>query len=222
MTITSSDRGASKLAGEIDLVEFMTGLAEKRQVFHSEADFQFAFAQQLASAHGLAVRLEVRLNAERAEYIDVVCSGENGSTLIELKYPTAKWAGKDHSAEEHAVRNHAAYDLARRYFVHDIARLERFVGRETQTNGLAIMLTNERGLWSAPRRNGTRDASFRLHDSVELVGRRVWGSGDRPDLDEELRGSYRINWHDYSTLEEPRGKFRWCAVDVKRPASHTY
>jgi hypothetical protein len=148
----------NQVAGRIGVPAVMEELARRRPVFHSEADFQFAFAQVIQSlvpdAH---IRLEVPLRAvdglKGSQYLDLMCSSSAGRTAIELKYFTRGWTGTDGSTEEQfRLRQHAATDLARRNLVFDIARLERFTGAGLADNGLAIMLTNDRNLWSPSRR----------------------------------------------------------------------
>jgi hypothetical protein len=193
----------------------MTSLSARRPVFHSEADFQFAFAQAVKeAAPEIEVRLEVRQSVERAEYVDLACSSARQRTLIELKYPTAGWIGTDGNGEAYVVRNHAAHDLARRYFIHDIRRLERFTSDQASTDGIAIMLTNEHNLWSPPGSRTTRDINFRIHDGRTLAGGLVWGTGDTPRYDQRLSGSYTARWSDYSTVDGPSGRFRWLAFGI--------
>lgn len=202
------------IAGALDLDTVMAALSTRRPVFHSEADFQFAFAQAVAAADpNVQVRLEVRLAAERAEYVDLVCWTPQQRTLIEFKYATAGWQGADPSGEQFNVRNHAAYDLARRYFAHDIHRLEQFTAGQPNTDGLAIMLSNEPGLWEDRGRADSRDRNFRIHQGRTLTGDLVWGAGGTR-YDQPLSGTYQLAWHDYSTSKPGKGRFRWLAVPV--------
>ena len=55
----------------------MTHLAAQRPVFHSEADFQFAFAQAAADLDAfIRIRLAVPKRAARNTFVDSVCTGE--------------------------------------------------------------------------------------------------------------------------------------------------
>lgn len=203
------------IAGVVDLASVMETLSARRPVFHSEADFQFAFAQALTAAdETVQVRLEVRQTADRAEYVDLACWTPQQRTLIEFKYATAGWRGTDPHGEKYQVRHHAAYDLARRYFIHDIHRLEQFTTERPGTDGIAIMLTNEPSLWADTGRHGARDTNFRIHGGATLTGHLVWGTGDTPKYDQHLTGTYTADWHDYSTVEGRKGQFRWLAVPV--------
>lgn len=206
----------TSIAGAVDLSTVLADLSSRRPVFHSEADLQFALAQAIAAADpDIQVRLEVRQPGDRAEYVDLVCAKSVRRTLIELKYATTGWVGKDPSGERFQVKHHAAYDLARRYFIHDVSRLERFTSEVDSDDGIALMLTNEPGLWN-PRvgRRITRDAQFRIHEGRVLEGKLRWGNGGSSQFDQKLTGSYPAVWRDYSNLEGPRGQFRWLALPV--------
>lgn len=190
-------------------------LRSRRPVFHSEADFQHAFGQVIHDLDPtLHVRLEVR--QENAEYLDLLCFGAIGRTAIEFKYVTAGWQGKGGiTGENFELRHHSATDLARRNFVFDIERLERFCAARKGTNGLAILLTNDASLWKEPRSvRLTRDHAFRIHEGVELFGTLEWAGGAYPPNTRHLAGRYRISWQDYWNLDGPNGKFRWLLVQV--------
>ncbi|MEW2518965.1 hypothetical protein [Actinacidiphila alni] len=205
------------IAGEVSLPEVMAQLQQYRPVFHSERDLQHSFARVLWKlAPKVEVRLEVRQNspeAAGAEYLDLLCIGPTTRTAIEFKYRTAQWAGTAGSpAEDYSLKSHSATDLARLSFVSDIARLERF-GSPDQ-NGLALLITNEAGLWTPPKQNNTRDRDFRLHEGRTLTGQLLWGGGDYQPNTRTLRGSYSLNWHSYSMQDGPRGEFRYLAVFI--------
>jgi hypothetical protein len=204
------------IAGEVSLPEVMARLQKDRPVFHSERDLQHSFARVLWDlAPDIRSRLEVRQNtphAAGAEYLDLLCIGPLGRTAIEFKYFTAEWTGTvGQPPEEYALKSHAAADLARLGFVTDIARLERFGTRPDQ-NGLALLITNEAGLWRPPKQGGTRDRDFRLNEGRTLTGQLLWGGGDYPRNTRNLRGSYSLSWQPYSLQNGPRGEFRYLAV----------
>ncbi|QGN50822.1 hypothetical protein GKC29_17345 [Micromonospora sp. WMMC415] len=206
------------MAGAVPVNAVMDELRAERMVFHSEADFQHAFAWAVHRLDGtISVRLEVR--QEEAEYLDLLCRGPHGRTAIEFKYFTARWDGVDPgTGEEFRLRGHAATDLARRNFVFDIARLERFCpSGPVPANGLAILLTNDRGLWNPPPGDRpTRDQEFRIHDGRRLTGTLRWGTDGRHFLpnQRDLTGDYLLSWRDYADLPGRNGRFRWLAVPV--------
>jgi hypothetical protein len=197
----------------------MAKLRQDRPVFHSERDLQHSFARVLWElAPTVQSRLEVRQNAPHAvgaEYLDLLCIGASARTAIEFKYRTATWTGTAGSPpEDYALSSHSATDLARLGFVTDIARLERFGDRPDQ-NGLALLITNEAGLWLPPRSSKpTRDSEFRIHQDRTLPNQLLWGGGDYPDNTRNLRGSYTLSWQPYSLQGGPQGEFRYLAVSV--------
>ncbi|WP_289020202.1 hypothetical protein [uncultured Ornithinimicrobium sp.] len=103
--------------------------------------------------------------------------------------------------------------------MHDIVRLERTpLGRDS--NGLAIMLTNEPRLWTAPtkRRRPPNDWAFRIHEGAQLSGTLDWGNGYAANQ-RELFGSYEVRWRDFSNLDaRPGGRLRWLAIPVEPSA----
>ncbi|MFI9150444.1 hypothetical protein [Streptomyces sp. NPDC053367] len=116
--------------------------------------------------------------------------------------------------EEYALRTHNAPDVARRDFLRDVERLERFCDRADQ-NGLALLITNESSLWRPrQRRTPTRDEEFRIHHGRELSGTLLWAGGAFPGNTRVLRGTYSLAWRPYAQLEGPAGEFRCLAVFV--------
>ncbi|MET8447328.1 hypothetical protein [Streptomyces sp. NPDC005209] len=216
MTSAPMDGGGT-IAGRT-VNELMHSLRRHRPVFHSEADLQHSFARVLWElAPEVHSRLEVRQGASgRAEYLDLLCLGPSTRTAIEFKYFTRGWTGTAGTpAEDYALKDHAATDLARLHFVRDIARLERFCHGSDQ-NGLALMLTNEPSLWTAPvpGRRRTRDHAFRIHHGRELAGTLLWAEGAYEPNTCVLRGAYDLAWEPYSELGGAGGEFRWLAVHV--------
>lgn len=204
------------VAGGLPLADIMAELARARRVFHSEADFQFAFSQTVSRLDpSIGLRLEVRQPGDAREAVDLVCRGEL-VTYVEFKYFTARWTGNDpQTGEEFHVREHAATDLARLNFIHDVRRLERFVDAGRADDGVALLLTNVPGLWKLPGRRRTNDQAFRLHEGAELAGPLVWAGNPDSPYTHNLRGSYAAAWRDYAPpLEGPNGMLRWLAWSV--------
>ena len=183
------------LARRLGLDAVMDELRRSRTLFHSEADFQHSFAMTIAHLDpALRVRLEVPFREERASYLDLLVTdpGTGASTAIELKYSTQRLEAKDPlTGESFHLRFHAAYDLARLHFVRDIRRLERWAGADR--NGVALMLSNVRSLWSEAAPRTTQDQAFRLHQDRRLGGCLVWGANARASHDVEFSGSYTMS-----------------------------
>lgn len=196
----------------------MEHLRRRRPVFHSEADLQHGFARALWElAPEVESRLEVPLRQSgRTEHLDLLCIGPEVRTCVEFKYFTRSWRGTAGvPAEAYSLKAHAATDLARLHFVRDIARLERFC-TETGQNGLALMLTNEPALWTAPGpgHRPTRDHAFRIHAGGELTGTRLWANGTYEKNTCTLAGTYCLTWDGYSEQGGSGGEFRYLAVFV--------
>ncbi|MET8983491.1 hypothetical protein ABZX85_48830 [Streptomyces sp. NPDC004539] len=215
---TAPMTGGGLVAGSVSLDDVMTELGRRRPVFHSEADMQHGFARQLWElAGGVESRLEVpqRRDSGKTEYLDLLCIGP-ARTAIEFKYFTRRWSGTVGApAEEYSLKDHAATDLARLYFVRDIARLERF-GRGREQNGFAVMVTNEASLWTppSPGRKATRDQDFRIHQGRRLEGTLLWADGEYAANTCKLGGIYDLEWKPYSELGGAGGEFRYLAVPV--------
>jgi hypothetical protein len=204
------------IAGRVPMPDVMTHLAARRPVFHSEADFQFAFAQSVAALDdSIGLRLEVPQRGEhRRTYVDLACRAGDEVSLVEFKYVTRAWTGTDGYTDEHfALRGHEALDLARLYFIHDVTRLEAWTAQAICRNGFAVMLTNDNRLWEKPASSRvTRDQNFRLHEGRRLTGPLKWGTPEAPHEahNRNLRGTYVATWHGYSKRDSgPGGSFRW-------------
>lgn len=205
-----------KLAGVLPLTTVMADLAQTRRIFHSEADFQFAFAQVLNRLDpSIEIRLEVRQPGDARQAVDLVCRGQR-TTFIEFKYFTSRWIGTDPtSGEEFDLREHAATDLGRLNFIHDVRRLEHFVDSPSADDGVALLLSNAAGLWRPPGRRSTNDEAFRIHQDNTLAGQLLWAENPDSRHTHTLRGSYTANWIDYApALIGTNGMFRWLAWGV--------
>ncbi len=117
---------------------FLATLAAERPIFHSEADFQHAFAWLLHREYPeLAVRLEVPLRVgEKTIHVDLLAAGVQ-TIAVELKYKT-RAVGVDVAGEEFRVSSHAAQDLGRYDFIKDIERLELLAKARRCVVGYAV------------------------------------------------------------------------------------
>jgi len=202
-----------------DLRETMAALAEARPLFHSEADFQHAFAWQIHAAHPDAlVRLETRTRP--GERLDVLLVIEGRRIAVELKYLLRKLTTTI-EGELFALPDQGAQDLGRHAVVKDIRRLERMRLEGLADDAYAVALTNDPSYWRPGKREGTIDSAFRLHEGRRLVGVLAWaahaGAGTISGKEKpiELGGDYVITWDDYSQIGGERsGHFRYLAVEV--------
>src|SRR5215207_7734774 len=111
----------------IDPVDIMQALARRRPVFHSEADFQHAFAWEIhRSAPECDIRLEVPVRATTgAIHLDLLARLTLGQMAIELKYKTRSLTAAL-NGEDFNLMSHAAQDLGRYDFFKDLNRIEAF------------------------------------------------------------------------------------------------
>ena len=209
-----------------DVVGYLQGLARKRPVFHSEADFQHALAWHIHEAMPDSdVRLEFKPFPCEKLYLDI-CLPDVG-VAIELKYKTRK-AELPHDNEVFSLRDQAAQDCGRYDFIQDVGRLERVVvdSAAPAKVGIAVFLTNDPLYWECPRFLKSRgkmpnDCNFRIHEGRKLCGELVWHppyAGWKPNNREEpisLTGVYDLTWSDYTSFGDGRSDFfRYLCVSV--------
>ena len=205
----------------LDIKSLLTGLAENRKVFHSEADFQHALAWHIHQTKPKSqIRLEFPMPVEhRKLHVDIWLPEEK--VAIELKYMTRKSELEDNE-ESFALRNQGAQNQRRYDFLWDIHRLELMRSMpEFCEAGHAVLLTNDPLYWNPQRRQDTVDSDFRVHEGREISRELAWSPRASPGTmrgrESPIRkgGSYRLHWQDYSDFtEEPLGKFRYLAVSV--------
>ena len=206
----------------LDIQGIMASLAEKRVLFHSEADFQHSLAWQIQTAMPESgVRLEVNVSsAERGRmFLDIWLPDEG--VAIELKYTTRKIELR-HCGELFSLRDHGAQDQKRYDFLWDIRRLELMSSNvEGCEAGYAVLLTNDPLYWRMAGRTNTVDAAFHLYEGRRVTGELNWsatasdGTKRKRESPIRLKGSYHLRWQDYSRLNVDRyGAFRYLAVSV--------
>ena len=203
-------------------LDHLKGLSGRRPIFHSEADFQLAFAWYLhETAADSQVRPEFKPFKSENMYLDIWL--QTFEIAIELKYPTRELE-VEREGEVFALRNQSAQDTRRYDFIMDIRRLERVVDDSGPARaGFAVLLTNDPSYWEPPQRGweDTSDAAFRIHEGKVIKGEMDWseeaaeGAKKGKEKPIKLKGSYDDNWRDYSTLKEEKyGKFRYLVVEV--------
>ena len=211
------------ITGTTEVAELLRRLALRRRVYHSEADFQHAFAWE---AHQMDPALRVRLEThpEPNVRLDLLLSRSDleRHTAVELKYLTAGWTG-DVDGERFALKNHGAQDVRAYDVVKDIDRLERFVAARQGWNGLFVAITNDPSFWRPVAHGRATNAdAFRIYEGVTLTGPRAWGpntgAGTMRNREAaiELTGSHQLVWQDYALVDKgPRGLFRVLVLEVK-------
>ncbi|MDZ7337876.1 MAG: hypothetical protein ONB30_04995 [candidate division KSB1 bacterium] len=206
----------------IEIGKVLSGLAKQRPVFHSEADFQHAFAWEIHQGLPAAlIRLELPVQVKHQFFhIDIWVAYQDTVLAFELKYKT-RGLSVHVGGERYRLKDQSAQDIGRYDFVKDIQRLEQVATAYQSVIGYAILLTNDSAYWTTPANQNTVDAGFRLHDGRVLEGVLSWGAnaseGTIKDREQplELQGKYHLQWSGYSQPSPERyGEFRSLVVNV--------
>lgn len=203
--------------------EVMTELAKTRPIFHSEADFQFALAWQIREMMlDSQIRLEFKPFPDERMYLDIWIRDQE--TAIELKYLSRKLE-TEYDGEQYTLKEQGAQDLIRYDFLKDIARIESVMQSLMARRGFAILLTNDPLYWdrSRLRKANPIDAAFHIYEGRVVAGELAWANsaGEGTTRSREalinLRGSYSLNWEDYSEASGTGNfrQFRYLAVATR-------
>ena len=207
----------------LDIDALMDGLANKRKVFHSEADFQHALAWHIHQVMPESqVRLEINVTSVEAQrmFLDIWLPVEG--VAIELKYKT-RGLELEQDDESFALRDQSAQDQGRYDVLRDVQRLEFTRSRLEQCRaGYAVLLTNDSSYWKIPTHEDTVDADFRVHEGREISGILAWAARASPgtvrsrESPIHIRGSNRLRWREYSSFPwRAYGHLRYLAVSVE-------
>ena len=207
-----------------DIHRVLERLAEKRPVFHSEADFRFALAWQIEKmTPDAGVRLEWPFSLSGSNrYLDIWL--RTAGIAIELKYRT-RLLSIEHGGERFSLKNKMANNYGRYGFIDDIRRIERIaadlrtVDRSEFSHGYAVLLTNDPLYWRVGGK-GANDEEFRIHEDRLLTGTMDWTKGPSKGMTKNhrhpltLSGSYELHWEDYIEHSGKNGTFRYLAVQI--------
>lgn len=203
----------------------MAALADRRPVFHSEADFRFSLAWTFRTLYPeVELRLEYPApwsNADgRRGAIGILLRDVGDATALGLEY----WGRGPRrtieiGGEEFDLRD-GPHHLERYDCWRAVERLERFLAYGHAAGAYVLALTNARDHWRAGP-EGADDEAFRLHEGREAGGALAWP----PDADAaplagreaaiRLQGRYAARWTPYSRpAAGPRGEFRYLLLDV--------
>ena len=207
----------------INLHEQMNSLMKERSIFHSEADFQFAFAWEIQKAYPHA---DIRLEYCPAEYpnmhLDLLVKIEGKNFPIELKYKTLS-AQVETDGEYYNIKSHSAEDLGRYDYLIDVERIELLRDKlGSFEKGYAIMLSNDPLYWTIPKNlRETASDFFRIHDGCKKSGVLNWretaGIGTTKNRERaiKLTGDYLIEWQEYSKFSFARnGIFKYLLLEI--------
>lgn len=189
----------------INIQEVLAKLAEKRPIFHSEADFQHSLAWQIKEIYRKAeVRLEVRSpliidEIEKDGYIDLVIIHESHKIFIEVKYKVKNFkitVPLNNTFESFDLKSHGAHTDNRKHFYHDIKRLEFLLSVDNYKNAeaYAIFLSNDY-LYENPYTNQLNIYKETFPISLNQT----------------------LEWHEYSSFgTEKSENFKYLLVPIKR------
>ena len=206
----------------VEIGEILFALAKQRPIFHSEADFQHAFAWEIHQRLPMAsVRLELPVQVRnRFLHIDVWVAYQSAVLAVELKYKT-RGLSIQVGNEQYHLKNQSAQDIGRYDFLKDVQRLEWVGAQHRSFTGYAILLTNDSAYWAKSTNSKTVDADFRLHDGRVIEGVLAWsdkasdGTKKNRERAIELQGKYHLRWTGYSHPSSDRyGEFRSLVVKV--------
>ena len=203
----------------MDLLLAIASLRQKRPIFHSEADFQFALAWEIKLLFDDAeIRLEVPSGTSAKGRVDIVVRHQGATFPIELKYLKKKQSFLVN--DEHFNLVDGVHDIDMHDCIKDIARLETF---QTQMDGFsagyAVWLTNDAAYWN-PKYDTTYYSDFHAPQAAVKTGTMSYQAGSKVSSHPQyghpitLKGSYTVNWVDYSDHGVKNGLFRYALFEV--------
>lgn len=208
----------------LNIQNCLARLKKERQIFVSEADFQLELAWVLKDEYPSAkVRCEYTPTFNPRMHIDILAIMDNKWIPIELKYRT-KGCIKKHDGDEYNIKNHSAKDQGCYDYLKDIQRIERARKEMSSSEevffeeGYAIFITNDKGFQNPPKDN-CKYKEYSLADGLTKHGKMEWdpetGEGTKKGREDpiELKGSYPINWAEYSKIDDSNTGTFWCLVN---------
>lgn len=205
-----------------EIENILKSLTERRPIFHSEADFQHAFAWEIHLKYPEAeIRIEkpIEINGETF-HLDIWTKIEGYTFAFELKYKKRK-IKVVHNNELYNLKEDSARDCGRYDFLLDVERLEKI---STKFNkGYAVLLTNDNSYWIPPLQKNTQDIKFRLHEGAVLKGELGWSNNPSPNTIKGrerpiiLNNEYVAKWNLYSNLSnlvKKYGEFKYLYFTV--------
>ena len=201
----------------MDMHQLIQNLSCKREIFHSEADFQHSLAweMKLAVSH-IDIRLEVPLIDKKYTDIVVIDSVTEEKFAIELKYPHTRSqfevSGEKYSLGATSETQQVSYNT-----IKDISRIEELRQQKLVTRGFVIMISNTPDMWNAHTKKN-QAAEFFLSDGIVLEGLRSVPTDRSGRFSKnssiELSGKYPVNWLDYSKLKGTFGHFKYLIIEI--------
>jgi hypothetical protein len=199
----------------MNIDNILNNLSKRRQLFHSEADFQFELAWQFKLDNPKTdARLEkpYTLKKDQKIYMDLLLK-TNKKIGIELKYKTQKFQHLINE-EKYDLTNHSATNLGRYDFLHDVARLENLKSKRLIDQGFVVFLTNTPAYWNGNSKYSELSQDFYISEGISKHGSLKWISGVKESsigkqrmAPINLKGHYSCHWQTFSKIESQEFKF---------------
>lgn len=205
---------------DLDIPHLLTGLAARRPIFHSEADFQHELAWHLREVHSdLEVRLEYPFDRPSNTAIDILIRNGGEEMALELKYLCQR-VEHEIDGERFALKPQGAQDTRRYDVLKDIMRMEQFLAARRGASAAVLVLSNDPSYWEGRRSAGRSDAAFELREGRTVTGILDWadhaGPGTKRGRESSitLKGAYAMNWRNYSRVDGRFGVFRFLYIPL--------
>lgn len=206
------------------MTQVIDQLKEKRIIFHSEADFQFALAWQIKEIYQdlVDIHLEVPLSNDKKDRLDILVKMGDKNIPIELKYFHSELIFNEYrlSKQNDTWRSQRV--------LKDLERAEKYAYENNSSGdqeGYALLICNEEKYWTPKKENFTY-YHFRLEDGRTLNANETlkWITDNDSATERALKygdhltfkNSYTIEWKDYSNLNSTKkGRFKYLLFEVK-------
>ena len=226
------------------LEKCMKSLSNKRRIFHSEADFQFALAWEIKENYKDDVNIRLEYPVDKMNIDIVVFFGENNKQMIpiELKWLRTKFecyiGGEKFQLALSGADAEVRYDCLK-----DIKRIENISEiRDDFLEGYTIWISNIETHFTGEHKY----MQFDISQDETQKGKIYWDKNEQDEIKNidgtlkkslregdsrcnviELKDSYTFSWEDYSIIDKSeiddkkyhkQNKFKYCITTIKKPS----
>ena len=230
------------------LEKCIKSLSNKRRIFHSEADFQFALAWEIKENYKDDVNIRLEYPVDKMNIDIVVFCGEK-MIPIELKWLRTDFEccikGADGENGEKFKLALSGADPEIRYdCLKDIKRIESISEiRDNFVEGYTIWISN---IETHFNKNHKHTMQFDISQDETQKGKIYWDKNEQDEIKNidgtlkkslregdsrrnviELKDSYTFHWEDYSIIDKSeiddkkyhkQNKFKYCITTIKKPS----
>jgi hypothetical protein len=202
----------------IDINRIIFRLSYKPTILKSQMHLRDLMLEQL-KFFGFDCGINIKIGNDSVDILafDKVSSKKY---LFEVRYKT-KRLKINIEGMEYNLKNHGAQDQGRYDYIKDIEKLERLVDSRDNTEGFALMITNDHYYWEPPVKNESIDKDFLLYNGRTLNGHLKWGEhaakGTMYNRETfiQIKRKYNIKWDEYVNYDSKNAKFNFLLVHVK-------